>query len=93
MGMTYHTNSMSIQCFLFSLDMDFMWELHFTFFKKISSIFDFIFIYGIYMGALIKSVPQLVQVKTPLYLMVSSCIYNTRSMQCIHKQKIFIEKA
>ena len=41
--------------FWFSVDMDFIWELHFSFFKKnISSIFDLIFIYGIYMGALIK---------------------------------------
>ena len=58
------------------LDIDFIWELHFSFLKK-RLIFDLIFIYGIFMAALIK-VPQLVPVKTPLYLMLSSCTYNTR---------------
>jgi len=72
--------------------MDFIWELHFSFLNKVSSIFDLIFIYRIHMGALI-SVPQLVPVKAPLYLMVSSSTYNTRSMQSIQKQKIFIQKA
>ena len=46
--------------FYLSLGMDFIWELHFSFFKKSSSIFDLIFTYGIYMGSLITSVPQLV---------------------------------
>ena len=42
-------------------------------------------------GALI-SVPQLVPDKTLLYLMVSSCTYDTRSMQCIQKQKKILSK-
>ena len=75
--------------FWLSFGMDFMWELHFSFFKKSSSIFDLSFTYGIYMGSLITSVPHLVPVKTPLYLMVSSYTHNTRSMQCIQKKKIY----
>lgn len=63
-----------------------------SFFENFSSSFDIIFIYGIYMGVLITSVPQLVPVETPLHLMVSSCTYNTTSMQCIQEQQIFIKK-
>ena len=79
-----------LKIFWLSFGMDFIWESHFSFFKKSSSIFDLSFTYGIYMGSLITSVPHLVPVKTPLYLMVSSFTHNTRSMQCIQKQKKYL---
>ena len=96
MGKLWDDLSIEIPCLFkfisLSLDMDLIWQLHFSFYKK-SSIFDLIFIYRIYMDVLITSVPQLVSAETRLYLMVSNCAYNTRSMQCIQKQKKFIEKA